>query len=109
MTDEQYLRGTVWEYAFEDGAAPEPGVIVSNNGRNRSRWPTVHVVRVTTAPKPQLETIVELGHHEGIKGRIICDDLTFVFKEHLGKRMGALTPGTMRVVDRALKAVLALR
>lgn len=109
VTDEQYLRGTVWEYAFEEGAKPKPAVIVSNNARNRSSWPTVHVVRVTTAPKPPLDTIVELGPHEGIKGRLICDDLTFVFKEHLGRQMGALTQGTMQHVDEALKAVLALR
>ena len=70
-----YLRGTVWEYAFEVGAAPKPAVVVSSNGRNRSQWPYVHVVRVTTAQKQPRETIVELAADEGIVGRVLCDEV----------------------------------
>jgi mRNA interferase MazF len=103
-----YLRGTIWEYAFEAGATPKPAVVVSNNGRNRSSWPFVHVVRVTTAPKEPRDTIVELAEGEGIIGRVMCDDLIPVSKAHLGRRLGALSPLAMRRVDAALKRVLAL-
>ena len=106
--DNEFLQGTVWDYEFEPGAAPKPALIVSNNGRNRTRWPVVHVVRITTAPKQPRDTIVELGHAEHLKGRVLCDDLAPVFKEELGRRIGSLGPATMRQVDQALKRVLAL-
>ena len=83
-------------------------MIVSNDARNQSAWPKVHVVRITTAPRQPRETIVELPGGEGLTGRVICDDLAPVPKAMLGERIGALSPGTMRRVDAALKAVLAL-
>jgi mRNA-degrading endonuclease toxin of MazEF toxin-antitoxin module len=104
-----FLRGTVWEYHFESGAPPKPALVVSNNGRNRSRWPFVHVVRITTAPKVARGTIVELPAGEGVEGRIVCDDLAPVPKSALGRQLGALSPEAMRRVDGALKKVLALR
>lgn len=102
------LRGTVWEYQFEPGAPPKPAVVVSNNGRNGSQWPFVHVVRVTTAPKESRDTIVELSVGESIVGRVMCDDLAPVSKAALGRQLGALSPQTMRRIDAALKLVLAL-
>ncbi|HLA67416.1 MAG TPA: type II toxin-antitoxin system PemK/MazF family toxin [Acidimicrobiia bacterium] len=104
-----YLRGTVWGFRFEPDAVPEPALIVSNNARNESSWPHVHVVRITTASKQPRATIVEIPPGEGVAGRVICDDLAPVPKAQLGDRMGALSPATMRRVDQALKAVLALR
>ena len=103
-----YLRGTVWQFAFEPGAAPKPALIVSNNARNQSAWRHVHVVRVTTSPREPRDTIVEIPGGEGIAGRVICDDLAPVPKAMLGERLGALSPGTMRRVDAALRTVLAL-
>jgi len=104
-----FLRGTVWEYHFEPGAPPKPALVVSNNGRNRSRWPVVHVVRISTAPKAPRQTIVELPAGESFAGRVICDDLAPVPKSALGRQLGALSPETMRRVDAALRQVLALR
>lgn len=103
-----YLRGTVWAFAFEPGAPPTPALIVSNNARNQSTWPHVHVVRISTAPRQGRDTIVELPAGEGIAGRVICDDLAPVPKAMLGQRIGALSPGVMRRVDTALKVVLGL-
>lgn len=103
-----YLRGTVWEYHFEPGTAPDPAVIVSNNGRNRSAWPLVHVVRVTTSPREPHPTIVELPDGEPVDGRVICDDLAPVAKAALGRRLGGLSPQVMQRVDAALKIVLDL-
>jgi mRNA interferase MazF len=102
------LRGTVWEYGFAEGEAPKPALIVSNNARNRSAFPSVHVVRLTTAPKPPRETIVDLPSQETLRGQVICDDLALVRKDRLGRRLGAMSPTTMRRVDDALRVVLAL-
>ena len=103
-----YLRGTVWDCAFESAADPKPALIVSNNGRNRSRWPFVHVVRITGAPKEARDTIVELPTGEPVVGRVVCDDLAPVPKVALGRSRGGLSPATMQRVDEALKRVLAL-
>lgn len=103
-----HLRGTVWDYAFEKGADPKPALIVSSNGRNRSRWPYVHVVRITSAPKEMRDTIVELPAGEPVAGRVMCDDLAPVPKSALGRSRGGLSPATMRLVDEALKRILAL-
>jgi mRNA interferase MazF len=103
-----FLRGTIWGFVFEPGAAPKPALIVSNNARNQSAWPHVHVVRITTAPRQPRDTVVEIPAGEGVTGRVICDDLAPVAKDQLGERLGALSPGTMRRVDAALKTVLAL-
>ncbi len=103
-----YLRGTIWGFAFDPEGSPKPALIVSNNPRNRSPWPHVHVVRITTAPKQPRATIVEIPSGEGVTGRVICDDLTPVRKDRLGDRIGALSPATMRRVDAALRSVLAL-
>jgi len=103
-----YLRGTVWEYPFEPGTAPNPAVIVSNNGRNRSAWPLVHVVRATTSPREPRPTIVELLEGEPVGGLAGCDDLAPVAKAALGLRLGGLSPQVMQRVDAALKIVLDL-
>jgi mRNA interferase MazF len=106
--DPRFNRGSVWQYDFEEGAAPKPAVIVSNNGRNHSRWPVVHVVRVTAAPKEPRSTIVSVPGGECVKGSVLCDDLYPVYKEDLGKQLGALSPGVMREVDNGLRAMLGL-
>jgi hypothetical protein len=44
----ELLRGSVWSFRYLDVEEPKPIVIVSNDGRNRSRFEWVHVVRITT-------------------------------------------------------------
>lgn len=105
----RFNRGSVWQYEFEEGAAPKPAVIVSANGRNHSRWPVVHVVRVTTALKEPRPTVVPLPPGECVKGSVVCDDLLPAYKEELGKQLGALSPGVMRQVDDGLREMLGLR
>lgn len=106
--DRQFNRGSVWHYDFEEGAAPKPAVIVSANGRNQSRWPVVHVVRVTSAPKDPRPTVISVPVGECIKGSVLCDELYPVYKDELGKQLGALTPGLMRRIDNGLRAMLGL-
>lgn len=107
-TPRSYLRGEVYGYKFDPDADPKPALIVSNNAKNRSRFPIVHVLRITTAPKGKLDTIVPIPSSETIKGSVICDDLALVLKDDLQDRCGALSPRTMALVDDALRVVLSL-
>lgn len=99
------LRGQVFMVPI--AGSKKPALVVSNNHRNR-RLESVLAVRITTAPKPALETIVELPPGEPVKGRVLCDDLAPVPKGMLGRSLGGLSPGVMRRVDRALRVALAL-
>jgi hypothetical protein len=56
-----------------------------------------------------LPSIVELAaDDEPLHGRAMCDDLQIVHKLGLEARRGALSPRTLREIDRALMVVLAL-
>jgi mRNA-degrading endonuclease toxin of MazEF toxin-antitoxin module len=106
----ELLRGSVWSFRYLDDEEPKPVVIVSNDGRNRSRFEWVHVVRITTRPKRPLPTIVELGDADApVTGRAMTDELELVHKADLEVRRGMLSPPTMAAIDNALRDVLALR
>lgn len=105
----ELLRGSVWNFRYLDTEEPKPVVIVSNDGRNRSRFEWVHVVRITSRPKRPLPTIVELSDADApVRGRAMADELALVHKDDLEDRRGMLSPATMREIDRALRRVLAL-
>jgi mRNA-degrading endonuclease toxin of MazEF toxin-antitoxin module len=107
----ELLRGTVWEVDLPD-VGLKPAVIVSYNGRNRSKFDYVHMVRISTAPpKRDFPTIIPLSaadHLSGLTGAVRCDDLTPVSKDLIRRRLGALSPDTMRRVGEGLSIVLAL-
>jgi mRNA-degrading endonuclease toxin of MazEF toxin-antitoxin module len=103
------LRGSVWSFRYLDDDEPKSVVIVSNDGRNRSRFEWVHVVRITTRPKRALPTIVELSDRDApLMGRVMTDELELVHKDDLDDRRGMLSPSTMAAIDLALRHVLAL-
>lgn len=105
----ELLRGSVWSLRSLDDDEPKPVVIVSNDGRNRSRFAWVHVVRITTRPKRDLPTIVELSDRDApLTGRAMTDELELVHKHDLEARRGMLSPSTMDAIDNALRHVLAL-
>lgn len=64
-------------------------------------------VRITTAPKPVLSSIVSLGKGEAIVGSVLCDDVLVVGKDRLKRQAGALSAPSMRLVDAGLKVALA--
>ena len=106
---DELLRGSVWSFRYLDDEEPKPVVIVSNDGRNRSRFEWVHVVRITSRPKRALPTIVELSDRDApITGRAMTDELELVHKDDLEARRGLLSPSTMDAIDNALRHVLAL-
>jgi len=105
----ELLRGSVWSFRYLEEDEPKPVVIVSNDGRNRSRFEWVHVVRITTRPKRPLPTIVELGERDApLTGRAMTDELELVHKADLEERRGMISPSTMAAIDSALRDVLAL-
>jgi mRNA-degrading endonuclease toxin of MazEF toxin-antitoxin module len=108
-TTNELLRGSVWSFRYLDDDEPKPVVIVSSDGRNRSRFEWVHVVRITTRPKRSLSTIVELSDRDApLTGRAMTDELELVHKADLEDRRGMLSPSTMAAIDNALRNVLAL-
>jgi mRNA interferase MazF len=105
--DSSYLRGQVWE-AEVPNLGRKPFLILSNNGRNRA-LSDVLAVRVTTAPKPDLPTIVELEHQDQpVVGRVLCDDLSGVPKSWFKRYMGPVSRGTLQRVENGVRVALGL-
>ncbi len=105
----ELLRGSVWSFRSLEDDEPRPVVIVSNDGRNRSRFEWVHVVRITSRPKRTLATIVELTDRDApITGRAMTDELELVHEDDLEQRRGMLSVPTMHAIDIAIRHVLAL-
>ena len=84
-------------------------VVVSNNVRNRTLRDVV-MVRLTTADKPDIPSIVEFGAGEISETRsfAVADDVWMIGKQWLRDRVGALTPSQMERVNEALRVALDL-
>ncbi len=109
MADHEITRGSVWGFRYLDTDDTKPVVVVSNDGRNRSRFERVHVVRITSRPKRPLPTVVELGEVDApVHGRAMVDEVEMVHKDDLEDRRGSLSPATMRAIDDALRRVFSL-
>ncbi|MFC0547580.1 type II toxin-antitoxin system PemK/MazF family toxin [Kutzneria chonburiensis] len=101
------VRGRV--YGAQLGDLPEKYYLaVSNNQRNHV-LDSFLAVRLTTSPKPTLDTIVELAAADSPwTGRILCDDIVTVYRDEVTRDMGALRQATMHQVGQALRNALAL-
>lgn len=86
---------------------PKLFVVVSNNRRN-AQLPQVLAVRMTTTDKPNIPSIVELGHPEVFVGRAICDDIVEIYQNEVMSVRGAISPAGMRAIDDGLRAALSL-
>ena len=102
------LRGQIW---LADVGLDEAKrfVIVSNNVRNR-KLNDLLGIRLTTAPKPDLPSIVAFGPGEVARSRCfaVADDIWPLAKVDLVRSVGALTPRKMEAVQRAIAAALDL-
>ena len=106
MSSAALLRGSVW---FADlNVGEKPVVIVSNNRRNGA-LDTVLGVRITTALKPDIASIVAIPEGESLVGRVLCDDILVLSKPRFKRHVGGLSPRAMRMVDVGLKSALAIR
>ncbi|MGW6255399.1 type II toxin-antitoxin system PemK/MazF family toxin [Streptomyces sp. NPDC055085] len=99
------VRGRL--YAADVGFGEKYWLVVSNNARNLSLDDCL-AVRVTTTPKPDLASVVELSAADPLNGRILCDDIVNVYKNELRRDLGALSPQTMMKIAAGLRAALAL-
>jgi mRNA interferase MazF len=100
------LRGQVW-FVEVLAVGQKPVVVVSNNRRNRA-LPTVLAVRITSAPKVQLPTIVELPKGEPVVGRVLCDDVLVIAKQRMKRPSGALSQEAMERIEGGLRVALSL-
>ncbi len=102
-------RGQIW-WADVDLGEAKRFVIVSNNQRNRVLRDVLGV-RMTTAPKPDVRSIVafEPGEVDEARCYAVADDITSLDKVQLRRPVGALTPPQMRRLDLALVSALDLR
>lgn len=104
----KFVRGQVYWATFDSAVGRKPWLVVSNNVRNKN-LSDVLVARITTTPKPRISSIVELQPGECVVGSVLCDDMITMYEDDNPQLAGALSPVTMRKVDRALAAALGLR
>jgi len=103
-----FTRGQVYWATFDATLGRKPWLVVSNNARNRNLG-DVLVARITTTPKPRISSIVELPPGECVTGSVLCDDIIAMYEDDSPELAGAMSPRTMRDVDRALAAALGLQ
>lgn len=103
-----FARGQVYWATFDPALGRKQWLVVSNNARNRNLG-DVLVARITTTPKPRISSIVELPPGECVAGSVLCDDIVAMYEDDSPTLAGALSPRTMREVNRALAAALGLR
>lgn len=108
MSDIAVTRGQIWwvDIGLDQN---KRFVVVSNNVRNRALGDVV-MVRLTTADKPDIPSIVEFGAGEVSESRcfVVADDVWMIGKQWLRDRVGALTPAQMERVSQALRVALDL-
>jgi mRNA interferase MazF len=101
------LRGRVYGATLNERFGEKPYLVVSNNHRNAALG-SVLAVRVTGSAKPQLPSIVELSAADPLGGRALCDEITEVYRDEVGKDWGAVSADTMRRVEDGIRAALSL-
>ncbi|MCB0900389.1 MAG: type II toxin-antitoxin system PemK/MazF family toxin, partial [Actinobacteria bacterium] len=69
---------------------------------------SVLAVRLTTANKPVLPSIVEVPSGEVLSGRAACDDIYELWDDEVRQDLGAFSPATMAAIDDGLRAALSL-
>ncbi len=83
-----------------------PAVVVSNN-KNNMFSPTVEIVYLTTQPKSDLPTHVDI-RSTGVKSTAICEQVSTVSRERISNPCGACTDAEMKMIDAALAVSLGL-
>ena len=101
------IRGRTYAVHLEHLSAEKYFLVVSNNRRNEALQSCL-AVRITTAPKPVLPSIVELTPQDPLVGRVLCDDLCEIFHDEIRRDLGALSIPTMTLVAAGLRAALSI-
>ena len=101
------IRGRI--YGAELGDLPEKYYLAVSNNQRNARLDTFLAVRLTTTRKPPLPSIVQLSEVDAPwTGAISADDIDKIYVDEVTRDYGALPPKTLRRVDDALRAALAL-
>ncbi|PPK64634.1 type II toxin-antitoxin system PemK/MazF family toxin [Actinokineospora auranticolor] len=102
------VRGRVYGADLGGNPGEKYYLAVSNNQRNGA-LESFLAIRLTTAPKPRLDSIVDLDHRNGPwTGSALADDVVEVYRDEVTRDLGALPPATMNRVNDALKVALGL-
>jgi len=83
-----------------------PGIIVSNDSNNYNSN-TVEVVYLTTQPKKDLPTHV-ITRATGVTSTVLCEQITTVSIDRIGKYVGAVTDDDMAKIEDAMATSLGL-
>lgn len=83
-----------------------PGIIVSNDSNN-SCSNTVEVVYLTTQPKKDLPTHVTT-RATGVVSTVLCEQITTVSIDRLGKYVGAITDDDMTKIEEAMAVSIGI-
>lgn len=99
------MRGRI--YMADLGNGDKPFLVVSNKARN-AKLDHCLAVRITTSRKPDLASVVELSGADPLVGRVLCDNITSIFRDELKRDVGALSAATMTKVAAGLRFALSV-
>ena len=94
------------QYTGSEQRAGRPGIIVSND-MNNVHSTTVEVVYLTTQPKEDLPTHVLVRSTNKVS-TALCEQITTVSKERVGKYLASCTEVEMQAIDRAIMVSLQI-
>ncbi len=101
-------RGRIYGAVLTERLGEKYYLVVSNNRRN-AKLDSVLAIRLTTTPKPDLDSIVALSPTDGPwTGSALADDIVEIYRDEITRELGALPPATIRRVNDALRAALDL-
>ena len=115
MTLSKPSRGDIWMLDLDptrghEQARRRPGLIVSADPLNHGSAGLVIVVPLTTRDRGIPFHVRIEADEEGLRQAsfVKCEDVRSVSADRLGRRMGRVTPGTMRKVEDGLRILLDL-
>src|SRR6266478_28203 len=109
-------RGEIWLVSFDPTIGAEikktrPALVVQNDIANRYSPITIVAAITSQYEEPLYPTEVLLQTGEGgtkVNSVVLLNQIRSVDKHRLVKRLGSISPETMRRVDRALQVSLGL-
>lgn len=106
--DSGFRRGELWAATLPGMSSEKYYVVVSNNRRNQ-KLGTALVTRITSSVhKPHVGSMVEIPDREPLMGRVLCDEIEWIYPEDARSKIGAFSPPTMRLIEVGLKAALGI-
>lgn len=106
--DSGFRRGELWVATLPGMPSEKYYLVVSNNLRNQ-KLGTALVTRLTSSiHKPLVGSMVEIPDGEPLMGRVLCDEIEWMYPEDARTKIGAFSPPTMRLVATGLKAALSI-